>query len=91
MPRETELLIAVGLYFDGLYACDVTLLDQVFHPASSLFDVYEGKGVPEGQKSIAIAVTLQPRDRTLAEADLEAVSRKIVEAVAKKTGGTLRS
>ena len=42
MPRETELLIAVGLYFDGLYACDVTLLDQVFHPASSLFDVDEG-------------------------------------------------
>lgn len=42
MPRETELLTAVGLYFDGLYTCDVTLLDQVFHPASSLFDVDEG-------------------------------------------------
>ena len=42
MPRETELLIAVGHYFDGLYNCDVTLLDQVFLPASSLFDVDEG-------------------------------------------------
>ena len=42
MPRETELLAAVGTYFDGLYNCDVTLLDTVFDPASSLFDVDEG-------------------------------------------------
>ncbi len=42
MPRETELLEAVDVYFRALYACDVTLLDQVFHPAASLFDVDEG-------------------------------------------------
>jgi hypothetical protein len=42
MPRETELLAAVDVYFRGLYACDVELLDTVFHPASSLFDVDEG-------------------------------------------------
>jgi phenylalanyl-tRNA synthetase beta chain len=42
-------------------------------------------------KSIAIAVTLQAREKTLTEADIEAVSAKIVEAVAKKTGGTLRT
>ena len=41
MPRETELLSAVDVYFRALYACDVSLLDQVFHPASSLFDVDE--------------------------------------------------
>ena len=41
MPRETELLSAVDVYFRALYACDVSLLDQVFHPASSLFDVNE--------------------------------------------------
>ena len=42
MPRETELIAAVDVYFRALYACDVTLLDTVFHPASSLFDVDEG-------------------------------------------------
>ena len=41
MPRETELLAAVDVYFRALYACDTTLLDSVFHPASSLFDVDE--------------------------------------------------
>ena len=65
--------------------------DRALVAGVSVFDVYEGKGVPEGQKSVAIAVTLQPKDRTLAEADLEAVSRRIVEAVVKKTGGVLRS
>jgi len=42
MPCEIELLAAVDVYFRALYACDVTLLDSVFHPASSLFDVDEG-------------------------------------------------
>ena len=64
--------------------------DRALVAGVSVFDVYEGRGVPEGQKSVALAVTLQPRDKTLAEADLDAVSRRIVEAVAKRTGGTLR-
>ncbi len=64
--------------------------DRALVAGVSVFDVYEGRGVPEGQKSVALAVTLQPRDRTLADADLDAVSRRIVEAVAKRTGGTLR-
>lgn len=42
MPRTTELHDAIDVYFRALYACDVTLLDTVFHPASSLFDVDEG-------------------------------------------------
>lgn len=42
MARETELRDAVDVYFRALYACDVELLDRVFHPASTLFDVDEG-------------------------------------------------
>ena len=42
MARETELREAVDIYFRALYACDIELLDSVFHPASSLFDVDEG-------------------------------------------------
>ncbi|MBV9076582.1 MAG: phenylalanine--tRNA ligase subunit beta [Methylobacteriaceae bacterium] len=56
-----------------------------------LFDLYEGAGIDEGRKSVAIEVTLQPTERTLTEADIEAVSARIVEAVAKRTGATLRS
>jgi phenylalanyl-tRNA synthetase beta chain len=56
----------------------------------TIFDVYEGKGIPEGKKSIAVAVTLQPRDKTLTEADIDAVSARIVAEVAEKTGAVLR-
>lgn len=57
----------------------------------ALFDRYEGKNIPEGKVSLAIAVTIQPQDKTLTEAELDAVSAKIIAAVAKSTGGTLRS
>jgi phenylalanyl-tRNA synthetase beta chain len=56
----------------------------------SVFDVYEGAGVPEGKKSVGVAVTLQPREKTLTDAEIEAVAQKIVAEAAKKTGGTLR-
>ena len=42
MTNEQSLLAAVDVYFRALHACDVTLLDSVFHPASTLFDVDEG-------------------------------------------------
>jgi phenylalanyl-tRNA synthetase beta chain len=56
----------------------------------TVFDVYEGAGVPEGKKSVAVAVRLQPRERTLTETDLDEVSRKIVAEVERKTGAVLR-
>jgi phenylalanyl-tRNA synthetase beta chain len=56
----------------------------------ALFDIFEGKGVPEGQKSVAIAVTLQPVDKTLTDEEIERVAAAIVAAVGKATGATLR-
>ena len=56
----------------------------------SLFDVYRGERMAAGKKSLAIEVTLQPREKTLTDAEIEAVSNKIVAAVMKATGGTLR-
>jgi phenylalanyl-tRNA synthetase beta chain len=56
----------------------------------SLFDIFEGKGVPEGQKSVAVAVTLQPTDKTLTDEEIDKVSAAIVAAVGKATGATLR-
>jgi phenylalanyl-tRNA synthetase beta chain len=55
-----------------------------------VFDLYEGKGVPEGKKSIAVAVRIQPKGATMTDAEIEALAQKIV-AAALKLGATLRS
>jgi len=57
----------------------------------AIFDLFEGKGVPEGKKSVAIRVTLQPLDKTLTDEEIDKISTAIVAAVSKATGGTLRS
>ena len=64
--------------------------DKALVASARVFDVYDGKGVPGGKKSIAIAVTLQPVERTLTDAEIEAASAKIVAQVAKATGAVLR-
>jgi phenylalanyl-tRNA synthetase beta chain len=56
----------------------------------TVFDVYEGKGIEPGKKSIAIAVSLQPKGRTMTDEEIEAISAKIVAEVGKRTGGVLR-
>jgi phenylalanyl-tRNA synthetase beta chain len=57
----------------------------------SVFDVYEGRGIENGKKSIAIAVTMQPREKTMTDQEIDAVGASIVAEVANKTGGTLRA
>ena len=64
--------------------------DKALITGARVFDLYAGKGVPEGKKSIAVAVILQPVERTLTDAEIEAVSAKIVAQVAKATGAVLR-
>ena len=59
--------------------------------AANVFDVFAGHGLPEGKKSVAVGVTLQPADKTLTDAEIEAVAAKIVAAVAKATGAVLRA
>ncbi|OYV39014.1 MAG: phenylalanine--tRNA ligase subunit beta [Rhodospirillales bacterium 20-64-7] len=76
-PAETLLRAAKG--------AERNLIAEV-----ALFDRYQGKGVPEGQVSLAIAVTLQPTEKSFSEAELEAIGAKIVAEVAKKAGGVLR-
>jgi len=59
-----------------------------------VFDLFEGKkaeaALGEGKKSLAIEVTLQPTEKTLTDAEIDAVAQKIVQQVEKATGGTLR-
>jgi phenylalanyl-tRNA synthetase beta chain len=64
--------------------------DRALIAEVNVFDVYEGVGVPEGKKSIAVSVVLQPREKTLTDADIEAVAERIVGEAGKKTGAVLR-
>jgi phenylalanyl-tRNA synthetase beta chain len=81
LPRETPA---------GELARAVAAADRALIAATRVFDVYEGKAVGEGEKSVAVEVTLQPVERTLTDADIEAVSGKIVAAAAKAVGAKLR-
>ncbi|MEI6986553.1 MAG: phenylalanine--tRNA ligase subunit beta [Rhodospirillaceae bacterium] len=56
----------------------------------TVFDLYQGPGIEAGSKSVALTVTFQPQDRTLTDIEIEAAAAKIVAAVTKATGGTLR-
>ena len=56
-----------------------------------IFDVYQGENIDSGKKSIAFNVTLEPKDKTLSEKDIEEISKKIISTVQEITGATLRS
>jgi len=68
----------------AIKGADKSLISDVI-----LFDVYQGKGVDEGYKSLALDVTLSPKLETLTDKNIEAVSAKII-AQAKKCGAVLR-
>ena len=63
--------------------------DKALIASARVFDVYQGQGVATGSKSVALEVSIQPKDQTLTEAEIEALSAKIIAAV-QKVGGTLR-
>ncbi|NBC20110.1 MAG: phenylalanine--tRNA ligase subunit beta [Alphaproteobacteria bacterium] len=67
-------------------AAEKTLISRI-----QVFDVYQGEGIDPGKKSIAIEITLQPSGDTLKDKDIDAIMDKLITAVAKGTGGVLRS
>ncbi|MDO6730006.1 phenylalanine--tRNA ligase subunit beta [Marinovum sp. 2_MG-2023] len=92
-------LQAVERDFAFVLDADVAALDVVNAASGAdkaliagvrVFDEFIGGSLGEGKKSLAITVRLQPSDKTLTEKDIEAVSAKVVEKVAKATGGVLR-
>ena len=89
MTRDFAFVVDDGVSAQDLvraaFGADKQLIADV-----SLFDVYRGERMSAGKKSLAIEVTLQPREKTLTDADIEAASAKIVSAVMKATGGVLR-
>jgi phenylalanyl-tRNA synthetase beta chain len=65
-------------------------VDKKLIAGVTVFDVYEGTGIEPGKKSVAIAVTIQPRDKTMTDQEIDALGQKIVAEVGKRTGGVLR-
>ncbi len=67
----------------------VTNIDKNLIKEAEIFDIYQGKGITEGKKSVAISILIQPNTRTMNDAELDALSGKIVSEI-NKLGGVLR-
>jgi len=91
MPLSRDFAFVVD---DGTAAGDlvraVAGADKALIAEVRVFDLYRGPGVPEGKASIALEVVLQPREATLSDADIEALTARVT-AAAGKLGATLRS
>ncbi len=92
---DRDFAFVVDASVEALTAVNAALgADKVLIESVKVFDQFTGEKAEAqmgaGKKSIALSVRLQPRDKTLTDADIEAVSARIVEKVSKATGGTLR-
>jgi phenylalanyl-tRNA synthetase beta chain len=88
VTRDFAFLVPAGLPAGDLVR-SVQGADKANIVAARLFDDFRGAGVPAGQKSLAIEVTLQPGEKSYAEADLKAIADKVTAAAAK-LGANLR-
>ena len=92
MPLSRDFAFVVGADVPaGDLVRPILAADKALISEARVFDVYQGPGVPEGSKSVAIEVLVQPRDKTLTEPEIEALSARIVAAAEKTVGAKLRS
>ena len=89
VTRDFAFLVPAGLPADQLVRA-VRGADKAAIAGARLFDVFTGQGVPEGQKSLAIEVSLQPQEKSFTEDELQTIAAKIVSAAAR-LGATLRA
>lgn len=87
--RDLALLIDNAVTMQQIEAC-VKESERKLLTGFELFDVYEGKNLPQGKKSYAIALTLQDAEKTLNDKQIDAVMSKIITNLQKKTGAELR-
>lgn len=89
---DRDFAFVVDADIDALTAVNAAAgADKALIEGVRIFDEFIGGSLGEGKKSLAMTVRLQPTGATLKEADIEAVSAKIIEKVTKATGGVLRS
>jgi len=78
--------VTAGDLIKAVASADKALITQ-----ARVFDVYRGQGVAEGSKSVAVEILLQPREKTLTDAEIEALSAKVVAAAEKAVSAKLRA
>jgi len=89
LRRDFAFVVATDVPADAVLRA-VKGAERTLIAGVALFDVYEGEPLPAGEKSLGVQVLLQPRERTLTDAEIEAACAKIAAAVTKATGGRLR-
>jgi len=78
-------------YSSGEIISLIKKIDKELIKTVKIFDIYQGGNIDVGKKSIAFNVTLEPKDKTLSDSDIDQISKKIVSTVQNTTGATLRS
>ena len=89
VTRDFAFLVPDALSADQLLRA-VRGADKASIVGATLFDVFTGQGVPDGQKSLAVEVCLQPAEKSFTEEELQAIAGRITAAAAK-LGATLRA
>lgn len=89
VKRDVALLVSADFetkkIFDLIKAYKNELIEDVY-----IFDVYKGKGIPEGKLSIAFRITYRAFDRTLTSEEIEEIHSKLIERLISETGAQLR-
>lgn len=89
VERDFAFVVARGVAAGDMVKAAAGV-DRKLITGVNVFDLYEGPGIDADKKSVALSVTLQPREKTLTDAEIDAVAAKIVAEVTKKTGAVLR-
>ncbi len=88
--RDFAFIVAEELEADRVVKA-VREADKALISEASVFDLFTGGSLGEGRKSIGIEVTISPREKTLTDGEIDALSQRIIAGVARATGGVLRS
>ena len=87
--RDLALLLDCAVSFDAVETCARKAGGRLLRDVR-LFDVYEGKNLPEGKKSYAVAFTIQDAENTLKDKQIDGVMDKIIKSLQKELGASLR-
>jgi phenylalanyl-tRNA synthetase beta chain len=88
--RDFAFLVDSSLSVDHLIKA-IQKIDRALITSVEVFDLYQGDKVPAGKKSVALAVRLEPQQKTLTDEEIQTVSAKIIAQVEKTSGGSLRA
>jgi phenylalanyl-tRNA synthetase beta chain len=90
ISRDFAFLADAGIEADSFVKA-IKSVDRNLIGTVEIFDIYAGKGIEPGKKSVAISVTIQPKSATLTDSEIEGLSKKIIDMVTQKTGAVLRA